>query len=59
MVGLGSLGRRGFYSTATGVNSDGSVVVGESGPRRGREAFRWTQADGMLGLGSLGGIRFL
>ncbi len=42
------------YSTARGVNSDGSVVVGyAAGPSN--QAFRWTQATGMVGLGFLAG----
>ena len=36
---------------ATGVSSDGSVVVGRSG----QQAFRWTQSDGITGLGVLAG----
>lgn len=39
-------------SGAFGVNRDGSVVVGASGAY----AFRWTAADGMVDLGSMGGI---
>ena len=38
-------------SGASGVNADGSVVVGSSGG----EAFRWTQQTGMVGLGFLPG----
>jgi probable HAF family extracellular repeat protein len=44
--GLGFLGD-GHYSSASGVSADGSVVVGNSG-----QAFRWTQLDGMVSLGS-------
>lgn len=40
-------------SSALGVSGDGAVVVGWSaGP--GTEAFRWTQATGLVGLGDLG-----
>ena len=61
MVGLGVL--PGFFlrSTATGVNADGTVVVGSSfappspPPRPHSEAFRWTAASGMVGLGHLPG----
>ncbi|WP_419769052.1 MAG: autotransporter domain-containing protein [Candidatus Marinarcus sp.] len=54
MEGLGHLAGS-FFSIATGVNSDGSVVVGYS---NGFEAFRWTQAGGMVGLGDLAGGSF-
>jgi probable HAF family extracellular repeat protein len=46
MVALVTLGSATF-STARGVSSDGSVVVGESGS----QAFRWTEAGGMFSLG--------
>ncbi|GCL47825.1 PEP-CTERM sorting domain-containing protein [Microcystis aeruginosa] len=52
--GLGFL-PGGSFSTASGVSADGSVVVGESSSANGREAFRWTQATGMVGLGDLPG----
>jgi probable HAF family extracellular repeat protein len=69
MVGLGRLpgNTSAFYSKANGVSDDGSVVVGESlyfntfspacgcwTPRLG--AFRWTQTDGMLLIGTFGTI---
>jgi probable HAF family extracellular repeat protein len=68
MIGLGDLPGANFYSTATGVSADGSVVVGSSnyyltwgGPGCGcylqrPGAFRWTQAGGMALLGSYGTI---
>jgi probable HAF family extracellular repeat protein len=69
MVGLGYLpgggpsANRNAGSTALGISADGSVVVGYSnipnvnGGYGGYEAFRWTQATGMVGLGDLpGGI---
>ena len=46
---LGFLGG-GLVSAAYDVNSNGSVVVGQSAS----EAFRWTESDGMSGLGFLG-----
>jgi probable HAF family extracellular repeat protein len=52
---LGDLPGGTFYSIARGVSSDGSVVVGTSLSSRGTEAFRWTAADGMIGLGDLPG----
>jgi uncharacterized membrane protein len=45
---LGTLPGAGF-SVAAGVSADGSVVVGHSG----NQAFRWTAAGGMQGLGYL------
>src|SRR5262249_6675561 len=52
--GLGFL-PGGNFSSARGVNADGTVVVGFSD----REAFRWTAATGMVNLGFLpgGGIQ--
>ena len=48
-------------SNANAVSADGSVVVGysssaASGPFA-TEAFRWTQAGGIVGLGDLPGTR--
>lgn len=43
-----------FFSEASGVSGDGSVVVGHSEGASGYEAFRWTQSGGMVGLGDLG-----
>ena len=47
------------YSIALDVSADGSVVVGESRSAQGIEAFRWSAATGMEGLGDLGGAEFL
>ena len=44
----------GAFSSATAVNADGSVVVGQSSAT----AFRWTQAGGIVSLGALAGGRF-
>ncbi len=52
---LGDLPGGGVLSVATGVNSDGLVVVGQSASASGNEAFRWTQVDSMVGLGDLAG----
>src|SRR5262245_47092881 len=63
-VRLGDLPGGGLSSFATGVSADGSVVVGSSssatsGPNPDdREAFRWTAATGMVGLGFLPGGTF-
>lgn len=40
-------------SSAHGVNGDGSVVVGQVYTSTRTQAFRWTSADGMEGLGYL------
>ena len=37
-------------SSAWGVSSDGSVVVGGNDGASGSKAFRWTSGDGMVGL---------
>src|SRR4051812_29188909 len=47
------------YSFAYDVSADGTVVVGEAGTTNyGNEAFRWTAANGMVGLGDLPGATF-
>ncbi len=56
---LGGLPNTVINSRATDVSADGSVVVGfaRSDDTLDFEAFRWTEATGMVGLGSLqGGI---
>src|SRR6516162_4790470 len=57
--GLGFLPGPITFSTAAGVNADGTVVVGEglTIPSHG-QAFRWTAASGMVGLGFLPGRDF-
>ncbi len=53
---LGDLPGGKFHSYATGVSDGGSAVVGYSeysADGIDREAFRWTQETGMVGLGSL------
>lgn len=58
--GLGVLpGGAYYYSSASDVSADGAVVVGESLSANGTEAFRWTEAIGMMGLGALGGADFV
>jgi probable HAF family extracellular repeat protein len=54
MVDLDPLGIH-SSSTASGVSSDGSIVVGGTQAGGGWSAFRWTAADGMILLGGLGG----
>lgn len=53
--GLGGLlGEGSIHSSASAVNADGSVVVGDSaGPNGGFEPFRWTERHGMQSLGAL------
>jgi probable HAF family extracellular repeat protein len=41
----------GIYNISNGVSADGSVVVGNSYDDSGGQAFRWTAAGGMVGLG--------
>ena len=55
--GLGDLPGGEIGSWAQGISADGLVVVGqsESLSASGHEAFRWTQAGGMVGLGDLPG----
>lgn len=48
----------GYGSQALGISADGSVVVGQGTSASGDEAFRWTQAGGMVGLGDLTGGSF-
>lgn len=39
---------------ALGVSADGAVIVGWADTLVGREAFRWTEATGIVSLGALG-----
>src|SRR5262249_14471249 len=58
MTGLGFLPGGFNQSAANGVNADGTVVVGRTtftGGFARPQAFRWTAASGMVGLGFLGG----
>ncbi|MEM7576533.1 MAG: hypothetical protein AAF328_03575 [Planctomycetota bacterium] len=41
------------------ASQDGSVIVGGSRSDNGNEAFRWTEATGMVGLGDLPGGSFI
>jgi probable HAF family extracellular repeat protein len=52
---LGQLPSGSTASVARGLSADGTVVVGYAElPQAGQEAFRWTAATGMVGLGRLG-----
>ena len=42
-------------STARGVSADGCVIVGGRATPTGGEAYRWTEATGLVGLGDLPG----
>jgi len=55
MDGLGDLTGGAYYSHASGVSADGSVVAGSSNFTDGSQAFRWTQSGGIVGLGDLSG----
>ena len=54
-MGLGDLDGGSFSSEAFGISADGQFVVGHSNSSSGREAFRWSMSEGMVGLGGLGG----
>jgi probable HAF family extracellular repeat protein len=51
--GLGDFPGGAFESLAQRVSADGSVVIGYGTTASGKQAFRWTQADGMVSLGNL------
>lgn len=51
---LGDLPGGAFNSVAFGVSSDGATVVGLGAAENHQEAFVWTEADGMQGLGAFG-----
>ena len=58
-INLGDLSTGSFvedkFGRAHGISADGAVVVGETGSPSNRQAFRWTAAGGMVGLGRLPG----
>jgi probable HAF family extracellular repeat protein len=58
LIRIGDLPGGGFYSIASDVSYDGSVIVGQSKSSNGFEAFRWTNLTGMQGLGDLPGGGF-
>lgn len=58
IVGVGHLPGESSRSYAGAVSDDGSVVVGSSDSSEGIQAFRWTSAGGMVGLGGLPGSSF-
>jgi probable HAF family extracellular repeat protein len=55
LIPLGDLPGGDISSDATAINSDGTVIVGQSVSSTGSQAFRWTAETGMVGLGGLTG----
>lgn len=51
--GLGDLPGGSFESLGLRVSADGSVIVGNGTTAAGKQAFRWTQREGMVSLGNL------
>ena len=51
---LGDLQGGDFDSRGRALSADGNVVVGQSVSADGPEAFRWTEQEGIQGLGTLG-----
>lgn len=49
--GLGDLAGGDVASHATAVSSDGKVIAGWSASATGEQALRWTDTDGLIGLG--------
>jgi len=58
MARLGDFPGGYFYSSATAVSGDGSVIVGSSSGALGLQAFRWTRLGGLAGLGWLTEVEF-
>ncbi len=58
MQSIGDLPGGKFWSQATDVSADGSVVVGVGNSASGIEAFRWTESGGFQALGDLPGGGF-
>jgi probable HAF family extracellular repeat protein len=54
---LGDFPEGTFESRALRVSADGSIVVGNGTTASGKQAFRWTQAEGMVSIGHLPGRR--
>ena len=52
IIGLGDFPGGDSRSSARGVSSDGSVVIGNGFGTDGEEAFRWTQSGGLESLGN-------
>ena len=52
-MGLGDLPGGDSASLPEAVSADGSMIVGRGITGLGAEAYRWTEAEGMVGLGDL------
>jgi probable HAF family extracellular repeat protein len=57
-MGLGDLAGGEFWSEATGISANGTVIAGSSKSALGTEAFVWTAGSGMQALGDLEGGEF-
>ena len=56
---LGDLPGHNYHSRVFGLSADGNVAVGlSSSANSATEAFKWTSAEGMIGLGDLSGGDF-
>jgi probable HAF family extracellular repeat protein len=55
-IPLGDLPGGDFSSFASAVSDDGLTVVGDSTSDLGTDAFKWTEATGMVRLGTIPGI---
>lgn len=55
---LGDLAGNNVGSDASGISANGKTVVGSAASSGGYEAFRWDEANGMIGLGDLPGGNF-
>jgi len=55
LTNLGYLNPGYKYTKGMGVSADGSIIVGDSISSYDKQAYKWTQADGMQGLGYLPG----
>jgi len=58
LTALGHLAAANPSSFGTGLTPDGRFVIGYSNSGSGAEAFRWSLAEGMVGLGDLPGGDF-
>lgn len=58
LIRIGDLPGGDFYSIASDISYDGSVIIGQGKSSNGFEAFRWTTKRGMQGLGDLPGGTF-
>jgi probable HAF family extracellular repeat protein len=57
-IPLGDFPGGNYYSEASDISSDGSVVAGSSDPANiDAEAFRWTEQTGLFGLGTSLSVR--